>query len=203
MTNILLVLSGPRGEASHSSRVARAIVERLRAANPEAAVTLRDLGQNPLPHIDKEFVAGLGTAAEARTPTQAAAIATSDSVVREVMEADVVVIASAMINFGVSSTLKSWFDHLLRSGITFSYTAEGPVGLVSGKKVYLAEARGGVYSSEEYRHADFQEPYIRHTLGFIGITDLEVIAVEGVALGPEVEQRALAGAMAQVEQLAA
>lgn len=81
--------------------------------------------------------------------------------------------------------------------------ASGPVGLVSGKKVYLAEARGGIYSSGAYRHADFQEPYIRHMLAFIGIADVEVVAVEGLALGAEAEQRALSGAMAQVERLAA
>lgn len=203
MANILLVLSSPRGEASHSGRVARAIVQRLQAAAPQASLRVRDLARQPLPHIDEDFVSGLATAPEARSTAQSAALAASDAVVQEVMEAEVVVLASAMINFGISSTLKTWFDHLLRSGVTFKYTPEGPVGLLSGKKFFVVQARGGIYSDPANQPFDFQAPHIRQMLAFIGVTDVEVVNVEGLALGAEVEQQALSSAMARVERLAA
>lgn len=203
MTEILLILSSPRGEDSHSTRVARDLVARLQAANPGANVTVRDLGATPLPHIGEDFVIGLGTAETDRSPAQAEAIARSDTLVAELQRADTIVIASAMINFGVTSSLKSWVDHVARAGLTFRYTADGPIGLVEGKKVYLVEARGGIYSSGPGKANDFQEPYLKSVLGLLGITDVEAIPVEGVALGEEAAAKALADAAARVEALAA
>lgn len=203
MTEILLILSSPRGEDSHSTRVARDLVARLQATNPGANVTVRDLGATPLPHIGEDFVIGLGTAEADRSSAQAEAIARSAALVAELKSADTIVIASAMINFGVTSSLKSWVDHVLRAGLTFRYTAEGPVGLLEDKKVYLVEARGGIYSSGPGKANDFQEPYLRSVLSFIGITDVEAIPVEGVAMGEEAAAKGLAAAAARVEALAA
>lgn len=203
MTNILLLLSSPRGEASYSTRAARALVEELRARHPGTTVTVRDLAQNPLPHIDEAFVGGMGTPEEARSEAQKAAIARSDGLIDELLAADIVVIASAMINFGLSSTLKTWIDHVARAGMTFRYTAEGaPEGLAGGRKVYIVPARGGVYSEGPMQAAEFQERYLRHMLGFLGMTDIEVIAIEGTALGQEVAEKAYAGALARIPAVA-
>jgi len=202
MSRILFVTSSPRGAASLSTKVATALVDRLQAQSP-GVVVRRDLAAAPLPHIGEDFLAAQALAAEARSPAQQAALALSDTLVQELFAADTIVIASAMINFGLASTLKSWFDYLLRAGVTFRYDETGVHGLVSGKKVYLVEARGGVYSDGPAKPFDFQEPYLRHLLGFIGVTDVESIAVEGVAYGPDVAEKAVAGALDKVSTITA
>ncbi|WP_225771377.1 FMN-dependent NADH-azoreductase [Inquilinus sp. Marseille-Q2685] len=203
MSRILFVTSSPRGAASLSTKVATALVDRLQTQSPGAVIVRRDLAAQPLPHIGKDFLAAQALPAEARSPAQQAALALSDTLVQELFAADVVVIASAMINFGLASTLKSWFDYLLRAGVTFRYGEAGPEGLVTGKTVYLVEARGGVYSDGPYKPFDFQEPYLRHLLGFIGLTDVESIAVEGVAFGPEAAEKAVIGALERVSTITA
>ncbi len=196
---ILLVLSSPRGEASYSTQVAKDLVARLKGENPGAAVTVRDLGGDPLPHIGEDFVAGIFTPEDKRDATQRAEVERSDRLVDELLAADIVVIASAMINFAPTSTLKSWLDHIARAGRTFRYTEAGaPEGLVTGKKVYLVELRGGVYSEGSLKPIDFQEPYLRHMLGFLGMTDVEVITVEGTIFGAEAAQKSVDAALGKV-----
>ena len=203
MTNILLVISSPRNGSSNSTKVARELTDRLVAANPGATLSVRDLNAEPLPHIGEAYVVGRSLPADQRSPGQAAAVAIADRLTEELLAADVVVLASAMINFGISSTLKSWFDYLLRAGVTFSYGADGAKGLVTGKKVYLVVARGGIYAEGPAKPFDFQEPYVRHLLGFIGMTDVETVLVEGAALGPEAAERGIATAMDHVAEIAA
>lgn len=203
MSRILFVTSSPRGAASLSTKVATALVDRLQAQSPGATIVHRDLAAQPLPHIGEDFLAAQALAAEARSPAQQAALALSDTLVQELFAADTIVIASAMINFGLASTLKSWFDYLLRAGVTFRYDETGVHGLVGGKKAYLVEARGGVYSDGPAKAFDFQEPYLRHLLGFMGVTDIESIAVEGVAYGPDVAEKAVAGALDKVSTITA
>ncbi|MGO4128327.1 FMN-dependent NADH-azoreductase [Inquilinus sp. YAF38] len=203
MSRILFVTSSPRGAASLSTKVATALVDRLQAQSPGTTVVHRDLVAQPLPHIGEDFLAAQALAAEARSPAQQAALDLSDALAQEVFAADTIVIASAMINFGLASTLKSWFDYLLRAGVTFRYDETGVHGLVSGKKAYLVEARGGVYSDGPAKAFDFQEPYLRHLLGFMGVTDIESIAVEGVAYGPDVAEKAVAGALDKVSTITA
>lgn len=204
MSRILFVTSSPRGGASLSTKVATALVDRLQAQSPGATVVRRDLAAQPLPHIGEDFVAAQAQPAEARSPAQQAALALADTLAQELFAADTIVIASAMINFGLASTLKSWFDHLVRAGVTFRYDETGVHGLVTGrKKVYLVEAYGGVYSDGPYKPFDFHEPYLRHVLGFIGLTDVETIAVEGVAYGPEAAEKAVAGALDKVSTITA
>lgn len=204
MSRILFVTSSPRGAASLSTKVATALVDRLQARSPGATVIRRDLAAPPLPHIGEDFVAAQALPAEARSPAQQAALALADTLAQELFAADTIVIASAMINFGLASTLKSWFDHLMRAGVTFRYDETGVHGLVTGrKKVYLVEAYGGVYSDGPYKPFDFQEPYLRHVLGFIGLTDVETIAVEGVAYGPEAAEKAVAAALDRVSTITA
>lgn len=203
MSRILFVTSSPRGAASLSTKVATALVDRLQSQSSGATVTRRDLATSALPHIGEDFLAAQALAAEARSPAQQAAIALSDTLLQEVFAADTIVIASAMINFGLASTLKSWFDYLLRAGVAFRYDETGVHGLITGKKVYLVEARGGVYSDGPSKPFDFQEPYLKHLFSFVGLTDIETIAVEGVAYGPDVAEKAVAGALARVSALAA
>jgi FMN-dependent NADH-azoreductase len=198
MSQILLVTSSPRGDASHSSRIARSLVDQLASGDPSSKVIVRDLSKEPLQHIGEDFVSALGTPAEQRTSAQAAAVALSDRLIAELFAADVIVIASAMINFGVSSTLKTYIDHVLRGGVTFRYTANGPEGLVKGKKAFIVQASGGVYSEGPAKAANFQDTYLKHVLGFIGVTDVEVIHIEGVALGAEATEKALTAAAGRV-----
>ena len=165
-----------------------------------AIVTVRDLTKEPLPHIDDDFVAATHGADSPKTDVQREIARRSDALIDEVMAADTVVIAAPMINFTVPTTLKSWIDYIFRAGRTFSYSESGPKGLVSGKRVFLVVARGGVYSDKA--QIDFQLPYLRHVLAFLGMTDVEVIDVEGTAFGPEAAERAVAAALVRVEAVA-
>jgi FMN-dependent NADH-azoreductase len=203
MTSILLVTSSPRGQASYSNKVAGALVEELKTRNGGASLVVRDLSAETLPHIDQSFVAATYTDEASRSAEQREALATSDRLIAELRAADIIVIASAMINFGPATTLKAWFDHVIRRGVTFAYAEKGPKGLLTGKKVFVVEARGGVYSDGPLKVIDFQEPYLRHLLGFIGLTDVSFIHVEGVGLGPEAAKKAVDSALSSIPQLLA
>jgi FMN-dependent NADH-azoreductase len=200
MSNILFLTSSSRGSASYSNQVALALVQKLRDAEPRAKVIVRDLAKAPLPHIDEDFVVAIRGADGPQTDVQRAIAAQSDALVDELVAADTLVIAAPMINFTIPSTLKTWIDYVARAGRTFSYSESGPKGLVTGKRVYLVVARGGVYSDKQ--QFDFQVPYLRHVLGFLGMTDVEVIDVEGIALGPQAAERAVASALAAVGAVA-
>ena len=203
MSSILLVTSSPRGAASHSTRVATELAAKLREANPASTLVVRDLVANPLPHIDADYSTGIYTPAEARTQRQAEVVAVSDAALDELFAADTVILATGFINFGISSTLKSWIDHIARSGRSFSYGENGPKGLVTGKKVYIVLASGGIYSEGAAVQMDHAIPYLRSVLGFMGMTDVEVIRVEGVGMGPEATAAALDKATARIEALVA
>ncbi|AZO66874.1 FMN-dependent NADH-azoreductase [Mesorhizobium mediterraneum] len=201
--SILLVTSSPRGTASHSTRIATELAEKLLAADPSAKLAVRDLVANPLPHIDPDYSTGIFTPVEARTQRQAEVVGVSDAVLDELFAADTIILATGFINFGISSTLKSWVDHVARSGKTFAYGEDGPKGLVTGKKVYIVLASGGIYSEGAAVQLDHAIPYLRSVLGFIGITDVDVIRIEGVSMGPEAITAALAKASAKVDALVA
>jgi FMN-dependent NADH-azoreductase len=194
MSNILFLTSSPRGSASYSSQVALALLRKLRDSEPSAEVVVRDLARTPLPHIDDDFMAATRSADGPQTAAQKATAVQSDALVDELIAADTVVIAAPMINFTIPSTLKTWIDYVARAGRTFSYSESGPKGLVTGKRVYLVVARGGVYSDK--KQFDFQVPYLRHVLGFLGMTDVEVIDIEGTAFGPQAAERAVASVLA-------
>ena len=203
MRRILLVISSPRGAASYSTKVARSLVDKLKADDPGAVVAVRDLAREPLAPIGEDFVTGMMLPAEQRSAPQQAAMALSETLVQELLDADIVVLAAAMINFGLPATLKTWFDHVVRAGLTFRYTEKGAEGLATGKKVYIVEARGGVYSDGPMRANDFQEPYLKALLSFMGMADIEVVAVEGVAFGPEVVDKALTAAFSRISTMTA
>jgi len=201
MSNVLFVTSSPRGRQSYSHRVARGIVDDLKIQRPDMQVVVRDLARQPLPHPSEDYASSRNMPADRRDQAAARALALSDAMVDEVAAADVVVIAAPMHNFGVPSALKAWIDHIVRPGRTFSYASQGPRGLMEGKKVVLVLARGGVYAAGPMQPFDFQEPYLRAVLGFIGMTDIEVVRLEGLALGDEAVQATLASAATQTRDL--
>jgi FMN-dependent NADH-azoreductase len=201
--NILQINSSARSEGSHSTRLARTLVDRVRAALPDAAataVTVRDLGRTPHPELNESALQALFTPAPQRTPEQAARVALDDALIAELQAADVVVLGVPMYNFGVPAALKNWIDAIARAKVTFQYTAQGPEGLLKGKKVYVALTRGGQYRNTP---ADTQVPYLRTVLAFLGMTDVQFVYAEGLAMGPDAEQQALASAQAQIEELVA
>ena len=200
MTTALIVTSSANGAASVSSQLADTLADRLREADPAAHIILRDVGSEPLPHLTADTVAAIKS--EPATQAELAARILSDSLVAELAAADILVIASPMYNFGMSSTLKAWFDHVLRAGLTFRYTAEGPEGLMTGKKAVVIESRAGFYSEGPAAAMDGQEPHIRTLLGFMGITDVTFVRAEKLAFGPEAAEAAIAEASATLGLLA-
>jgi FMN-dependent NADH-azoreductase len=203
MKNILFVSSSPRGTASYSHQVAQKVVDGVKARHPEANIVERDVAKQPLPHIGEDFVSGMAATAGTLTAEQSKALALSDALIEELLAADVVVIAAPMYNFGLPSTLKAWIDHVVRAQRTFSYTKDGIQGMLHGKQAILVMASGGVYSAGPAKAMDFEESYLRATLGFIGITDIRVVRVEGVAMGAIGPQNAIAAAYQQTEQVLA
>jgi FMN-dependent NADH-azoreductase len=201
--NILQINSSARSEGSHSTRLASTLVARVRASLPDgvaAITTVRDLGLVPHPELNEAALQALFTPAEQRTPEQAARVALDDALIAELQAADVVVLGVPMYNFGVPAALKNWIDAIARAKVTFQYTAQGPEGLLKGKKVYVALTRGGQYRNTP---ADTQVPYLRTVLAFLGMTDVQFVYAEGLAMGPDAEQQALASAQAQIEELVA
>lgn len=179
---ILQINSSARVEGANSTRLANTVTARLLAKNPGASVTVRDLAVTPHPVLDAAALGALFTPADQRTPEQAARVALDDALIAEVQAHDVIVLGVPMYNFGVPVQLKTWLDAIARAGVTFRYTANGPEGLIQGKKVYVAFARGGIYRGTP---ADSQTPYIQTILGFLGMTDVKYIYAEGLAMGPE------------------
>jgi len=183
--NILHIDSSITGEHSVSRQLSAAIVRRLRAAQPEASVTYRDVASQPVPH---QFGGPAGDSAA----------------LEEFLAADIVVIGAPMYNFGVPSQLKTWMDSLAVAGKTFSYGASGAQGLCGGKRVIVASSRGGIYSAPSPAAAmDHQESYLRSFFGFLGVSEVEIIRAEGVAMGDEQRKAALNSAFAAAEALQA
>jgi len=201
MKSILFVNSSPRGSESLSYKVARGIVTDLISRYANASVVLRDLVQNPPPHLGQVLLAAMSSAPDHRTQEQSDALALSDSLVDELSAADILVIAAPMHNFGVPSTLKAWIDHVARAGRTFRYGPGGPQGLLLGKRAILVLSRGGVYSEGPAKALDFQEPYLRAVLRLLAITDVEAVHVEGVGMSTIGPEKAVVSAMQQSRKI--
>ncbi len=203
MTTILHVSSSVRSTGSISRQLSNEFVAKLKSAAAGNSVVLRDLTANPVPHLTEQMMGAYFTPAEQRSAEQIETVKLSDNLVAELMAADVVVIAAPMYNFSVSSTLKAWIDHIARAGLTFKYGANGPEGLVSGKKFYVFTSRGGVYSEGPAKVMDFHETYLRAVFGFLGVTDITFIHSEGLAMGDDAVNAALAGSRSAIDGLIA
>jgi len=199
MPTILQLNTSLFGEQGQSSRLAAEFARTL-AESTGRELKVRDLAANPVPHLTAERITAFGVPASERTLDQQRHVAESDALVDELREADVLVLGLPMYNFGVPSTLKAYFDHVARAGVTFRYTAEGPLGLLTGKKAFVFATRGGQHAGTE---TDLQTAYVRLFLGFIGIRDVEFIYAEGLALGEQQRERALAAAAERINRLAA
>jgi len=199
MKTILQLNTSLNGEDGLSSRLASEFSAALAGASG-ANVVVRDLARQPLPHLTAERFAAFATPVAARTPEQQRHVAVSDTLIAELREADVLVIGLPMYNFGVPSTLKAWFDHVARAGVTFRYTPQGPVGLLGGRRAYVFATRGGRYAGTD---EDLQSAFVRRFLRFIGIEEVEFVYAEGLALGDEQRVRAVADATTRMRALAA
>jgi FMN-dependent NADH-azoreductase len=199
--NLLHVDASVLGDHSVSRQVSAAVVRRLAAADPALTVTYRDLAAAPLGHLSGQHLAALqGADAGAHADDVAAGRAALD----EFLAADVVVVGAPMYNFTLPSQLKAWIDRLLVAGKTFRYTAAGPEGLAGNKRVIVAISRGGLYGpGSPNAAAEHLESYLRTVFGFVGVTDLEFVAADGIQLGPEHRERALTTALSAASELRA
>jgi len=198
MNTILQLNASILSDNGQSSRLSNQFVAALRREEPEAKLLLRDFARDPVPHLDAERFGAFVAKPEARTVKQDALVAYSDELIGELKQADVIVLGLPMYNFGVPSTLKAYFDHIARAGVTFRYTEKGPVGLLTGKKAYVFAARGGMYQGTP---RDTQSAYVRDFLAFLGITDVEFVYAEGLAIGDASREAALAKAGESIARL--
>jgi FMN-dependent NADH-azoreductase len=200
MKTLLQINASMFADGGQSTQLADAFVAPWRERHPGARVTVRDLARDPVPHLTAERFGAFIAKPEARTTEQQAVVKFSDSLIDEVRRADVIVLGLPMYNFGVPSTLKAWFDHIARAGVTFSYTATGPVGLLKGKEAYVFAARGGLYAGTSL---DTQTSYVRDFLRFIGIEQVTFVHAEGLNLGAEKKEAALREARSVIDRLVA
>jgi FMN-dependent NADH-azoreductase len=201
MTTLLQINASINDENGQSSQLANQFVAAFRARNPDAKIVVRNVAAaEPVPHLNAERFGAFITQAQERSAAQHAVVAYSDMLIDELKEADVIVLGLPMYNFGVPSQLKAYFDHVARAGVTFAYTDKGPVGKLTGKKVYVFAARGGLYAGTPM---DTQTAYVRDFLRFIGMTDVEFVYAEGLAISPQSKEAGLAKAVAEIARLAA
>ena len=201
MKKILHIVSSINGEASFSTKLSNAILEKLKDAYPHSQVYKHDLSKTPFPYLETLQYGAFFTPTEHRTADQKEAIKHSDEAIKELKDADIIIIGVPLYNFGIPATLKAWIDHIARAGETFSYSDGTPRGLLTNKKVYLAIASGAVYSEGPMKSFDFTENYLRTILGFIGMTDITVFRVEGTFV-PEFKDTAFPKAFATVNEFA-
>lgn len=200
MKTLLQIQTSLFESGGQSSQLADRFAAEWQSANPGGEIVVRDIGREPVPHLTAErFQAFLAKPAD-RTPEQQAVAGFSDSLIEELQRADVIVLGLPMYNFGVPSSLKAYFDHIARVGVTFRYTERGPQGLVTGKKAYVFATRGGIYAGTA---ADTQTQYVRDFLAFIGIVDVEFVYAEGLAMGDASKEKAIAGAHRAIARLVA
>ena len=201
MTNLLQINASINDGGGQSSLLSEQFVAVFRQRHPDATVMVRDVAAaEPVPHLDAERFTAFITRPEQRTAAQRAVVDYSDLLIEELRQADIVVLGLPMYNFGVPSQLKAYFDHVARAGITFKYTDKGPVGLLTGKRVYVFAARGGLYAGTSL---DTQTGYVRDFLRFLGITAVHFVYAEGLNISAESKQAGLANAAIEIERLAA
>ncbi len=198
--NILQINSSIQAENAYSSRLADSLSASLRRQFPQAQLVVRDLAKTPHPWLDQDALIAFNTPAEQRTLEQAQRVALDDALIAEIQRADRIVIAAPMYNFGIPVQLKAWIDAIAKARVTFRYTEHGVEGLLKDKKVYVIQTAGGMHRGTA---ADSQTAYLRTVLGFLGMTDIEFVYAEGLAMGEDAEQSALKSAEDRIVALAA
>jgi len=198
MKNILHLISSPRGNDSFSIKLSNAIIVKIQDQYPGSNVEEVNLNEINIPHLNTAHLRSFFTPEEHLTVEDQDAIRYSDTAISQLMAADIIVIGAPLYNFGIPSTLKAWIDHIARAGKTFRYDEQGPEGLVKGKKVYVAMSSGAVYSEGLYQSYDFVSSYLKAVLGFLGMTDLTLVRVEGVNI-PGLKEQALDKAIESIE----
>ena len=200
MTHALIVNSSALGDNSVSNSLTAELAGHLKALDADLEIKVRDIGAEPLPHLTAATVSAIRGKPD--TDEAERTLALSDALIGELRGADLIVIGSPMYNFGISSTLKAWFDHILRAGQTFRYREDGSSeGLLKGKKAVVIETRAGFYSEGPLGHMDGQEPHLRTMLGFMGIEDVVFVRAEKLAFGPEAASAAIAAAAKELHDL--
>ena len=195
---VLVINTSVRAQDANSTKLSGMVTAKIQSRYPNANIETLDLGANPHPVLDGEAVGAIFTPSEKRSPAQAARVALDDALIAKVQSVDTIVIGVPMYNFGIPVQLKSFLDAIARAGVTFRYTENGPEGLIKGKKVYIALARGGLYRDTP---ADSQVPYLKTILGFLGMTDVEYVYAEGLAMGPDGVSKGFAEAEIQINQI--
>ncbi len=188
-------INSTRGE---SSKLSQRFVERWCAKHTDTRVVVRDLATDPVPHLTAERFQAFLTPAADRTPAQVAHVQASDALIDELKLADIVVLGLPMYNFGIPSTLKAWFDHVARAGVTFRYTESGSIGLIGDKPLYILAARGGLYQGTE---RDFQTGHVTLFFNLLGIRNIQFVYAEGLNISPESKEASLEVAREAIDAL--
>lgn len=197
--NVLHIKTSINGDASKSNQLSNSIIEKLKNTYSECAVETLDLSENPLPFLTAEMYQAFSTPKDARSLTQLEVIQPSDMAIKQLKNADILVLAVPLYNFSIPANLKAWLDQIARANETFSYATGSPQGLLTGKKVYLAIASGGIYSEGMMKAYDFTENYLRTVLGFMGLTDVSTFRLEGIFV-PNMGEQAVSKALETVEE---
>jgi len=198
MKHILHLKSSIQGATSYSIKLGHAIVEEIQEKYPGSTVEELNLVDIEIPHLKPEVLRAFFIPSDELTKEEKESILLSDHLVKQLFAADIIVIGAPLINFTIHSALKAWIDHITRAGITFGYGENGPIGKVTGKKVYVAMSSGGVYSEGPGKANDFVAPYLKAFLGFLGMTDLTVFRAEGLKV-PGIKDYALDRAIKSIK----
>ncbi|WP_281555860.1 NAD(P)H-dependent oxidoreductase [Thalassomonas sp. RHCl1] len=199
---VLIIKSSPAAEHSVSNEIADFLVAQLQAKDESYDINIRDLAKNPAPVYDTQTLQAFYTPAEQLSEQQKIIVSPSLAYIEELKGADIIVFASPMHNFGITTLLKAYVDQICRMGLTFQYHEHGPEGLVTGKQAVIISSAGGNFQLPAEKHKDFQTPYLKHVLNFIGIEDISVIPVQGIGLGEEVAAQSKHIAKNQLRTLA-
>jgi FMN-dependent NADH-azoreductase len=197
MKTLLKIRASIYGPEGASSRLADNFARKWLANHPGGRILTRDLNPGSIPHLTAERFQAFAMPAAEQSSDQLTAVQLSDALISELKAADDIVLAAPMYNFSVSSTLRAYFDHIARAGVTFRYTADGPQGLLKGKKTYVIVTRGGKYSGNE----ETQTAYLKQFLGFIGLNAIEWVVAEGLALDEQTRSGSLQAARQTIGRL--
>lgn len=181
-----------------STQLSDELLNKFTANNPALNIIHRNFAEQPIPHLDGEWLQALMTPAETRSEAQQQKVNFSDQLINELQEADTIVIGLPMYNFSIPSMLKAWFDHVARAGTTFRYTSSGSEGLLNNKKVYLVSTRGGIHKDLP---TDTQIPFVKTFLAFLGLTNVEIIYAEGLNMGDDIRNAAIESAKQSIDAL--